>query len=64
MTVTWESFSEALGDDGLVHVVKQGDKNSLCGKQVRSGDTEGGQACLACHRLRGEAIDELPGDGA
>jgi hypothetical protein len=41
MALTWASFSEARGEDGLVHVVKHADKDALCGVRVQAGDVGG-----------------------
>jgi hypothetical protein len=64
MEMKWDSFSEAIGEDGLVHLVRQGETNSLCGNRTKSGATEGGRACSKCRNLRQEMLGELPGDGA
>ncbi len=56
MALNWEDFSEARGEDGLIHVVKKGEKNSLCGKPIQDGGVEGGRVCPLCRGLRREAI--------
>ena len=61
MALTWESFSEARGEDGLVHVVKHGDKDALCGVRVLAGDIRGRQRCLRCRSLQREAIRQSSG---
>ena len=61
VALTWESFSEARGEDGLVHVVKHGDKDVLCGVRVQAGDIRGRRRCPKCRSLRREAIRQGSG---
>jgi hypothetical protein len=63
VTLTWESFSEARGEDGLVHVAKHGDKDALCSVHVLSGDIRGRRRCPKCRSLRREAIRKGSGEG-
>ena len=59
MALTWESFSEALGQTGgLFHLVKEGEKDALCGASVQAGNVEGKRPCPKCKQLRREAIGE------
>ena len=59
--LTWESFSEARGEDGLVHVAKHGDKDALCGVRVLAGDIGGRRRCPKCRSLRRGAIRQSSG---
>ena len=61
VALTWESFSEARGEDGLVHVVKHGDKDVLCGVRVLAGDIRGRRRCPRCRSLRREALRQGSG---
>jgi hypothetical protein len=62
VALTWESFSEARGEDGLVHVVKHGDKDALCGVRMLAGDIRGRRRCPKCRSLRREAIRKGSGE--
>lgn len=61
MALTWASFSEARGEDGLVHVVKHADKDALCGVRVQAGDVGGRRRCPKCRDLRRKAIRQDSG---
>ncbi len=57
MTVGWEDFSDARGEDGLVHLVQKGEAKSLCGKEVQAVVVQGERACPLCRSLRRERIN-------
>lgn len=62
MALTWASFSEARGEDGLVHVVKHADEDALCGVRVLAGDVGGRRRCPKCPSLRRKAIRKGSGE--
>ncbi len=56
MQMGWDDFEEALGEDGLVHVVQKGVKLSLCGRQVTDHVVASQRTCPLCRGLRRDAI--------
>ena len=56
VALTWASFSEARGEDGLAHVLKQGDTDALCGVRVLAGDIRGRRRCPECRSLQRGAL--------
>ena len=61
VALTWASFSEARGEDGLVHVVKHGDTDALCSVRVLADDIRGRRRCPECRSLRREALRQNSG---
>ena len=55
MAPNWEDFSEAPGDNRLIHIVKHGDTKALCGANVDDAVIATRQ-CPRCRSLRREAM--------
>ncbi len=60
MVLTWENFSDAPSDKGLICIVKHGDIKTLCGANVDEA-IKTTRMCPKCRRLRREAIHNWEG---
>jgi hypothetical protein len=56
MPLSWEDFDEAIGEGGLLHIVRKGEKVSLCGYPVTDRPVERQRVCPLCRHLRREAM--------
>jgi hypothetical protein len=56
MAVVWEDFDEAIGPSGLVHIVRKGERVTLCGHPVTDVLVQHQHPCPLCMHHRREAI--------